>query len=76
MSAVEEHVTVRRYAGGAVPELDATNGNPPVATLVVDEFTLHALVGCVSTTAQNPRLRDDLVALMGEAERLAWRRPE
>jgi hypothetical protein len=52
-----------------VPTLDATHGNPTVATITVDEFTLHALIGCAMTTAQNPRLADELLRLLGEAER-------
>ena len=52
-----------------IPILDATNGNEPVATITVDEFTLHALIGCTASTAQNPRVRDALGRLLGETAR-------
>ena len=52
-----------------IPILDATNGNEPVATITVDEFTLHALIGCTTTTAQNPHVRDALIRLLAETER-------
>lgn len=53
----------------AKPVLDATSGNPAIAAIVVDEFTLHALIGAAGSTAQNPRVRDLLIRLLGEVER-------
>lgn len=51
-----------------VVRLNLADGEP-VAVIVVDEFRLHALIGCTMTTAQNPRVCDELLRVLGETER-------
>jgi hypothetical protein len=54
---------MRRFDGGRIPELDMTGDEPAFAAVIVDEATLAVLAECCRTSAQNPRVADQLFEL-------------